>query len=356
MATVSRRSEAPVLVTGALGVIGSYVVRMLAERGDRVVALVRAGPEDPRLEGLPGSVEVCRGDLTDHAVVEAAVRSFRPRAVVHLAAVIPPHCYGVPEATRHTNVGATQTLVSAVQRHAPDARFVLASSCGVYGSRNPHTMPIATAEEELRPRDIYGATKAQAERIVRDSGLDWLVLRVGAVIGPEVAMGRGADAFYLSAVLPADARVQTVDVRDTARAFVAAVDVGASREVLLVAGDESHRHRHHEVVAGIAAAVGLIGGTPRLAPGDPADDEAWFIGDWMDTARAQQVLDFQRTSWADSLTHIRARAGARRFVLPLFAPLVRLGLAVAYRRIGFRTPHAQPWEGISARWGTDVVR
>jgi hypothetical protein len=89
-------------------------------------------------------------------------------------------------------------------------------------------------------------------------------------------------------------------------------------------------------------------------PGDPDSDGDWFCLDWMDPARAQQVLSFQRYSWSDTYAEIRARAGwkarARRVVAPALAALMRRR-APYYKQPG---QYADPWGRIRQRWGDPI--
>ena len=94
-------------------------------------------------------------------------------------------------------------------------------------------------------------------------------------------------------------------------------------------------------------------------PGDPDSDGDWYPLDWMDTARAQQVLSFQRYSCAETNAEIRARTGwkarALRVAAPLMAALMRRK-APYYKQPGH---YADPWGRIRDRWGDpgpDTVR
>jgi nucleoside-diphosphate-sugar epimerase len=92
-------------------------------------------------------------------------------AIAHLAAVVPPMCYARPALARKVNVDATAWLVKAAQAQPRPPRFVLASGIAVYGARNPHHVTdLLTADTPLRPSDIYGAHKAEAEQLVRCPG------------------------------------------------------------------------------------------------------------------------------------------------------------------------------------------
>ncbi len=62
---------------------------------------------------------------------------------------------------------------------------------------------------------------------------------------------------------------------------------------------------------------------PEGRPGDPDSDDDWYVTDWMDTARAQQVLCFQRHPWPDMLAEMRMAAGRQRYLLRLVSPIAR---------------------------------
>jgi len=265
-----------------------------------------------------------------------------------------------PSLARAVNVDATTSLARAAEALASPPRFLLASSIAVYGSRNPHhTTELLSADTPLAPSDIYGAHKAEAERVVRSSGLDWLILRLGGVLSPNMGISPGLDTVYFQAAVPVDNRVQMVDVRDVALAFARATTSDVVREVLLIGGDESHRLLWGDLAPSMAAATGLVGGVPPGRKGNPDSDIDWFATDWMDTTRAEQVLSFQHHSFPDVLAETRANYGWRRCPLRLVAPAARefLRLRSPYRhRPG---TYADPWGVFREKWGPpepDVVR
>ena len=95
-------------------------------------------------------------------------------------------------------------------------------------------------------------------------------------------------------------------------------------EILLIAGDDSHLLRLKEIGTAMAAAQGMVGLMPDGRPGDPdGDDQDWYINDWMDVDRAQQLLKFQHHSWPDMLAEVRAQAGWKRYPMRLLHLLVR---------------------------------
>lgn len=344
-----------VLVTGALGLVGSAVVRRLADEGRRVVATdvdVRANRKKAaRLDRSTG-VEMRWADLTDAGAVDALVHGVAPEVIVHLAAVIPPACYANRGLARKVNVGATASLVRAASALPAAPRFLLASSVAVYGARNPHRCSgLLTPALAPDPCDLYGAHKVEAEKLVTGSGLDRVILRLGGVISPTPPTDAGADMMRFSAALPVDGRIQTVDVRDVACAFAAATTTDATAEVFLIGGDDSHRTSHGALTASMISAAGLANALPAARSGDPASDGDWFPTDWVDASRAQEVLAFQHHSLADTLAEARAIVGWRRVPLRVLAPVLRgyLSLRDPYRH----TPgeFADVWGAIGRIWG-----
>ena len=343
-----------VLVTGGFGLVGSATVRRLAELGRTVVVADLGSPANREAQaGLPAGVTARWVDLTDAEQTAELVADVAPEVIIHLAAIIPPGIYKNRSLARKVNVDATATLVKIAEAQPEPPRFVQASSNAVFGSRNPHraTGPV-TADMPMKHSDLYSAHKAQAEEIVRASSLPWVVLRLGGVLSTDPkAIPFSSEALYFESLLPTDGRLHSVDVRDVAWAFAAATTADVVGEILLIAGDDSHRRVQGEVGKALAEARGLKGGLVPGRKGDPNSDDDWFVTDWMDTARAQEALQFQHHSWHDMLAESRAQAGPSRYVLPLLAPLVR---ALLKRRGAYwKQPgqYADPWGAVRRKLG-----
>lgn len=342
-----------VLVTGAFGLVGSKTVRELAGRGVRVVATDLDVPANRAAAASMPAVDVRWADLTDESAVSALLQAVSPTSIIHLAAIIPPMCYARPELARRVNVDATKLLLDAAALMPEPPRFIQASSIATYGARNPHRGgEILTADTPLQPSDIYGAQKVKAENLVRASTLDWVILRLGGVLSTEFSYDVDPDTLYFEASLPVDGRIQTVDVRDVARAFAAASTAPVIGETLLIGGDDSHRLVQGDITQSMAAAMGLVGGIPVGRRGNPDNDADWFGTDWMDSTRAIEALDYQQISWPQLLAETAQRQGWRRYPIRLAVPIVR---AVLRRRSPYhRWPgrYADPWGVIDAKWGS----
>ncbi|MFE7098806.1 condensation domain-containing protein, partial [Streptomyces erythrochromogenes] len=135
-----------VLVTGATGGVGAYVVRELAAQGRPVLALAR--PESAHLIATEG-VDVIEGDLTDLAGLRDAVA--QADAVVHAACTF----------TRHdVDLAATEAMVDAWRR----GPFVFVSSVDAYG--HPGTDRVAEEAPPHEPVSPYGRAKLDCEAMV----------------------------------------------------------------------------------------------------------------------------------------------------------------------------------------------
>ncbi|MFJ7589410.1 condensation domain-containing protein [Streptomyces sp. NPDC097617] len=142
-----------VLVTGATGGVGAFVVRELAAQGRPVLALAR--PESAHLIATEG-VDVIEGDLSDLAGLRDAVA--QSDAIVHAACTF----------TRHdVDRAAMETMVDAWRR----GPFVFVSSVDAYG--HPGTDRVAEEAPPHEPVSPYGRTKLDCEAMVlRAAGTD----------------------------------------------------------------------------------------------------------------------------------------------------------------------------------------
>ena len=127
-----------VLVTGATGLLGGWLVEALIGRGATVVCLVR--DEVPRSrfrsEGLDGQVVVCRGDVSDQATLERILGEHEVRSVFHLAAqTIVGIANRNPVSTFQSNVAGTWALLEACRRSPLVSEIVVASSDKAYGDQ-----------------------------------------------------------------------------------------------------------------------------------------------------------------------------------------------------------------------------
>ncbi len=146
-----------ILVTGALGQIGSDLVEALRGKHgqDSVIASdVRKITDHPFVEdGRFVRLSVLDGDAMDSTIEEHGIGS-----VYHLAAILSATGEQNPELCERVNVGGTITVLEAARRHG--LRVYAPSSIAVFGPDAPDTAPQVTP---LNPTTIYGKTKVTGE-------------------------------------------------------------------------------------------------------------------------------------------------------------------------------------------------
>jgi len=156
-----------VLVTGATGLLGSWLTkRMLGLEAD-VVCLVRDWiPESElMLSQSIGRVKVVRGDIRNEKLLERTLGEYEVDTVLHLAAqTIVTIANRNPLSTFDTNIGGTWSLLEACRRSPTVKQIVLASSDKAYGEHD--ALPY-TEETPLRGTYPYDVSKSCADLLAR---------------------------------------------------------------------------------------------------------------------------------------------------------------------------------------------
>ena len=177
-----------VLVTGATGIIGSWLTKELLARDAEVVALVR--DQDPQSElfrsGDINRVSVVNGELEDYRTCERAINEHEVDSVMHLGAqTIVGAAARSPLATLEANIKGTYNILEACRVHSSLVqRIVVASSDKAYGESD--TLPY-TEDMPLRANNPYDVSKSCADMISQayqnSYDLPVAILRCGNVYG-----------------------------------------------------------------------------------------------------------------------------------------------------------------------------
>lgn len=171
-----------ILITGATGFIGARLAEIAHTEGHEVLGLGQANTtwEAARLSALRRvGVPVTHGSILDTDVLASACRNID--CIIHLAAA--QHESGVPdEYFRNTNVNGTRLLLEAAERNNVK-RFIYGSTIGVYGSSHGVALDESS---ELRPENIYGVTKLEAEQLVlqHTGNMQTSAVRISETYGP----------------------------------------------------------------------------------------------------------------------------------------------------------------------------
>ncbi len=180
-----------ILVTGACGFIGSYLIPALMENGYEVVATDITNEPDwiTDLE----TVRYFRADLSREAEVYKLMGAVRPDKVIHLASLLAAPCENNPGLGYRVNFMSTVALLDACVTFGAN-RFVMTSSISVFGKGLPE--PVKDSAEKL-PLTVYGQTKLSCEHMMewyrRVRGLSTSAVRFPWVFGPGRTTGITAE-------------------------------------------------------------------------------------------------------------------------------------------------------------------
>lgn len=161
-----------VLVTGAYGLIGSWLVAELVAAGADVCVVRRDRTRHSALVtmGLESRVAVVEGDICADGLVRRALAEYEIQSVFHLAAqTIVGSAGRSPLPTFETNIRGTWTLLEACRHYGVEC-VVVASSDKAYG---PQPSLPYNEEMALKPLSPYEASKAAADLLARSYWFTW---------------------------------------------------------------------------------------------------------------------------------------------------------------------------------------
>lgn len=218
-----------ILVTGATGFVGRWLVADLVAAGHEVLPSGAAG----------------RVDVTDRAAITAEIRAVRPDAIAHLAGVAyAPDASHNPSQALAVQVGGTLNVVHGLAALGGPRILLISGSSEVYGAPNPADLPLRETAP-ITPRGVYGMTKVAQEAVGLESGLA-LGLRVVVTrsfnhTGPGqrtdfaipafaarilAARAAGTDSIRVGDI---DVRRDISDVRDVVRAYRLLLELAEDR-------------------------------------------------------------------------------------------------------------------------------
>jgi uncharacterized protein YbjT (DUF2867 family) len=217
-------------ITGGTGFVGRHLLRLVTERDMQARALARTAQSPMR------RIFWVAGALDQPASLARLVAG--ADAVIHVAGVV-----NAPDRAGFAagNVAGTQAMIDAA-RAAGVRRFV-------------HVSSLAAREPDL---SAYGWSKAESEKLVAASGLDWTIVRPPAVYGPgDKEM---LDLFRMAArglvALPPGGRLSVIAAEDLARLLLALAEGGPSGVTYEPDDGTPHGWEHKQFARALGAAVG----------------------------------------------------------------------------------------------------
>ena len=173
-----------IVVTGATGFIGTWLVRSLASAGRSadVVAVARGGAYS--------------ADLRDQREAEVLIRDTRPTVLFHLAGIIDSQNL---DDLFSSNVATTRHLLDALATHAPGCRAVVPGSAAEYGRVPQQDLPVSESRlpAPVAPYGLAKACQSATAAYFAERGSNVVVARlfnlVGEGVSPRLSIGAFAE-------------------------------------------------------------------------------------------------------------------------------------------------------------------
>ena len=301
-----------VLITGGAGRLGINVGKAFIKGGFQVRVFDLDTPGNRNsIKRLSGKAEIYWGDITRPDSVQKALE--RVDAVVHMAGILPPVAYEKPELASRVNVGGTRIIVEHLKQMGTKIPFVFTSSVAAFGPTPDITKPLCPEEHDANPKGAYGETKLQAENIIKESGIEYVILRLTATMYLNFSISDLKRMFSV----PLNNRVEYCHPDDTASAIFNAVKNfdSVKGNTLVISGGPEERMLYKDMIRRILGVMGL-----PVPPARKFTKEPYYL-DWYDTTNSQKLLNFQHRSFADYIRDY-SRQLARQYG-PGFIPFMR---------------------------------
>jgi UDP-glucose 4-epimerase len=280
---------ATTLVTGGAGRLGANLAYGLRSKGHLVRVMDIEKADFSPFEGEEG-FEILKGDIRNYSLIKKGVEG--SSAVFHLAALLPPISERNRQETMSINVDGTTIVLKACQETG-SMPFVLSSSVSTYGDTSKEEPPIRT-DHIQRALNIYPESKIQAEKLVRESGIPFTILRIAGIAVPAFLDPPEPWPFM------SDQRVEFIALGDLVTALVNLVDNQEARgKTFNLAGGPSWQMLGEEYARRYCQTLEISFESQKFL-----DRPGWL--DWYDTTESQAVLNYQNTTFDEFHKQLRA--------------------------------------------------
>jgi len=318
-----------VLLTGAFGNVGLSTLKELLKNDYNVRVFEVYNRRNRKLaKKFKNKIDIVWGDLRNKDDVESAVKE--EDVIIHLAAIIPPLADVNTSLAESVNVGGTKNLLNAIKNQAKKPKLIFTSSIAVYGDRRDN--PMIKTTDILAPSrgDYYALTKITAEKLIRDSGVDFAIFRLTYITSVN-KLNMDPLMFHM----PLDTSIEICDTKDVGLALANAVECDEVwGDTFNIAGGERCRITYRAYLNDMMQIFGL---GRNYLPEEGFAEKDFHCG-FCDTDKSENLLHYQRHTLKEYYKEVQSKVGAKRRFMPMFKWMIRLNLlkkSEFYRRFKF---------------------
>ncbi|MCA9368686.1 MAG: GDP-mannose 4,6-dehydratase [Pseudomonadales bacterium] len=310
------QKDSSLLITGALGFVGSHLLEYLLDRGYTNIAVT-----DRQDREVPDGVTLHVLDLTDSTATKECFEKCSPEYIINLASVATVgDSFEKAEMMLHSNTTLMLSVLEAMKQVSPKARLLQISSAAVYGQVSKDLAAHQNELIPLNPINPYAVSKLTQELLTgayqRSYGLDAVYVRPFNHIGEKQTTAFAVPSFAHQIIEiergnathievgNLDAIRDFSDVKDIVRAYELLLDRGETGEVYNVGSGEGHSIKEmlSLLIAESTAKITVVEREDRMRPLDIpvsiADNEKITALGWHPEYKIQdtvkRIVDWHR--------------------------------------------------------------
>ena len=238
-----------VLVTGAAGSVGIYVIKYLLSEGKyEITALdLRNKKVLKKLKRYRNRVNVVYGDVCDPVLMEALVKDHD--IVIHLASVMPPLGDFSPKIGELTDYKGTENIIKAINYYNEKCFLIYASTTSVYDSSLSGSVKEKIKQDELTN---YSYNKYETEKLIKDKLKNYTIFRLPLVLNNIID-----EPFMFN--IKKNLMIEVTTNIDAAYAFVKAIDYQKelNKKVFNVGLGNDGRIKYNDILKNILKYQGI---------------------------------------------------------------------------------------------------
>jgi nucleoside-diphosphate-sugar epimerase len=308
-----------ILLTGASGTVGKEVFNTLLERANNYdISLFLRGSTKNRKLFKPyiDRVKIFWGTLQNVIEVKEAVNG--QDVVLHIAATLPDVGLKNPEYMISTNVDGTQNIINAMVNQTKKQKLIYTSSVVVYGDRRKNPIIKLSDPIDINSKNLYARSKIKAEKLVRESNLEFVIFRVSYITAIDMIKFRKI-MFYIGL----DTSVETIHAKDTGLALVNAIDtMEVWGKIFNLGGGKKCQILYRDNIKDMFEIMGF--GRDFL-PDEAFSKHHSHCGffDEQEMKYLQNILKFQNLTLEDFYEEVREWIGIKKYLVPLVKPILK---------------------------------